>query len=245
MVLCLPLRRQGDLIGVLYLENNLASHASRRPARQCSTCFLSQAAISLQNAELYAQLEDENAERRQSEAALRRSEERYALAIDAATDGHADWIVDGDIYHASPRFLEQWGLPPELTITTRQQMLDLFPLHPDDRARVVALLDQHRDSDKKRLEFDARVIRRGEVRWMHFTNLCVRDAVGKLLRVSTATSDVTERMRAEEQLRLSEERYALALAGSNEGVFDWDLRTNRIYAAARTQELLDLPVGES
>ena len=55
---------------------------------------------------------------------------------------------------------------------------------------------------------------------------------------------MTERKKAEEELRLSEERYALALAGSNEGVFDWDLRTGRIYLAARTQELLGLPVGD-
>ena len=243
-VLCLPLRRQGDLIGVLYLENNLASHVFT-PARHTVLDLLSsQAAISLQNAELYARLEEENAERRQSEAALRRSEERYALAIEAATDGHGEYLADEGLFHSSPRLLEQWGLPPELAIVPRERMLELFPFHPDDRAFAVALLNQHRDSDTKRLEFDARVIRRGEVRWMHCTVLYVRDATGKLLRSSTATSDVTERKRAEEELRLSEERYALALAGSNEGVFDWDLRTGRTYLAARTQELLGLPVGD-
>ncbi len=242
--LTMPLREQGDLVGVLYLENKLASHVFTPGRHTVLDLLSSQAAICLQNAELYARLEEENAERRQSEAALRRSEERYALAIEAATDGHVDWIVDGDIYYASPRFLEQWGLPPELTITTRQQILDLFPFHPDDRPRVVALLGQHRDSDKKRLEFDTRVIRHGEVRWMHCTTLCLRDATGKLLRTSIATTDVTERMRAEEELRLSEERYALALAESNEGVFDWDLRTGRTYLPARTQELLGLPIGD-
>ena len=243
-VLCLPLRRQGDLVGVLYLENNLASHVFT-PARHTVLDLLSsQAAISLQNAELYARLEQENAERRQSEAALRRSEERYALAIEAATDGHGEYLADEGLFHSSPRLLEQWGLPPELAVVPRERMLELFPFHPDDRAFAVALLNQYRDSNTKRLEFDARVIRRGEVRWMHCTVLYVRDATGKLLRSSTATSDVTERKRAEEELRLSEERYALALAGSNEGVFDWDLRTGRTYLAARTQELLGLPVGE-
>ena len=238
-VLCLPLRRQGDLIGVLYLENNLASHVFT-PARHTVLDLLSsQAAISLQNAELYARLEEENAERRQSEAALRRSEERYALAIEAATDGHGEYIADEGLFYSSPRLLEQWGLPPELAVIQRERMLELFPFHPDDRAFAVGLLNQHRDSNTKRLEFDARVIRRGEVRWMHCTVLYVRDATGKLLRSSTATTDVTERKRAEEELRLSEERYALALAGSNEGVFDWDLRTDRIYVAARTQELLE------
>src|SRR4030095_3319598 len=168
------------------LENNLASHVFTPARRTVLDLLSSQAAISLQNAELYAKLERENAERRQSEAALRRSEERYALAVDAATDGHADWIVDEDIYYQSPRLLEQWGLPPGLAINKRQQALDLFPPHPDDRARVVALLNQHRDSNTTRLEFDTRVIRRGEVRWMHCTTLYVRDAAGRLLRVSTA-----------------------------------------------------------
>jgi PAS domain S-box-containing protein len=178
-----------------------------------------------------------------TQAALRRSEERYALAIEAATDGHAEFSVEEGLFYSSPRLLEQWGLPPELTVTRREHMLRVFPFHPDDRDRVVALLNQHRDSDTKRLEFDARVIRQGEVRWMHCTTLYLRDATGKLLRFSTATTDVTERRRAEEEVRLSEERYALALAGSNEGVFDWDLRTGRAYLPARTQELLGLPVG--
>ena len=132
-VLCLPLRRQGDVIGVLYLENNLASHVFT-PARHTVLDVLSsQAAISLQNAELYARLEEENSERRQSEAALRRSEERYALAIDAATDGHGEYRADERLFYSSPRLLEQWGLPPDLAIVPRERMLELFPFHPDDR----------------------------------------------------------------------------------------------------------------
>jgi len=242
-VLCLPLMHQGELVGVLYFENNLASHVFT-PAR-CTVLNLlsSQAAISLRNAGLYAELEKENAERKQSEAALRRSEERYGLAVEAATDGHADWIVADDVFYASPRLLDQWGMSPTLTVTQRQQMMGLFPFHPDDRDRIVALLGEHRDGSTRRLEFDCRVIVRGDLRWMHCAVLYVRDVAGKVLRTSIATTDVTERMKAKEELRLSEERYALALVGSNEGVFDCDLRTARAYLPARTQELLGLPIG--
>jgi len=243
-VLCMPLLHQGELVGVLYFENNLASHVFTPARRTALELLSSQAAISFRNAGLYAELEKENAERKQSEAALRFSEERYALAVEAATDGHADWIVDNDVFYASPRLLEQWGLPPELTVTTRQRMVDVFPFHPDDRDRVVALLDEHRQGNTKRLEFDCRVLVRGEVRWNHCAVLYLRDAAGKLLRMSVASTDVTERMQAKEELRQSEERYALALVGSNEGVFDWDLRTGRAYLPARTQELLGLPVGD-
>ena len=243
-ILCLPLSRQGQPIGVLYFENNLASHVFT-PTRQAVLDMLSsQAAISLQNADLVSTLEQEVAERKQSEAALRQSEERYALAMDAAADGHADWSVETDVFYSSPRWLEQWGLPAELAITSRQKMFDVFPWHPEDRPRVVAQINQVRASGANRLDLDARVIVRGEVRWMHGTTLYLRDSSGKLLRASVVTTDITARHRAEEERRLSEERYALALAGSDESIYDLDLETGSLYIAPRTQELLGIPVGD-
>ena len=243
-VLCLPLVTQGQLVGLLYFENNLASHVFT-PVRQAVLDMLSsQAAISLQNADLVARLEQEVSERKQSEAALRQSEQRYALAIEAAADGHADWVVESDTFYSSPRFLEQWGLPPELALTDRQTIFEVFPWHPDDRPHVVALMKQVRESGANRLDLDSRVIVRGKVRWMHGTTLYVRDASGNLLRASIVTTDITARRRAEEERRLSEERYALALAGSDESIYDWDLKTDQLYIAPRTQELLGVPVGE-
>ncbi|MCK9687108.1 AAA family ATPase [Scleromatobacter humisilvae] len=243
-VLCLPLVKQGQLIGALYFENNLASHVFT-PVRQAVLDMLSsQAVISLQNADLVATLEQEVAERKQSEAALRESEARYALAIEAAADGHGYWSAETDEYYCSPRWIEQWNMPPAPPKATRQQMFELFPWHPDDRATIVALHERHRASGAKRLEFETRVVVRGEVRWMHATTLYVRDASGKIVRSSTATTDITARRQAEEERRLSEERYALALAGSDESIYDWDLKTNRLYIAPRTQELLGLPIGE-
>ena len=181
---------------------------------------------------------------KQCEGALRQSQERYALAIAASTDGHAEWNAESDVFYCSPRLLEQWDLPAELAITRLQQMLDVFPFHSDDRDRVMALLDAHCESNSTRLEFDTRVLVRGEVRWMHVTTLYLRDRSGKLLRIGTATTDITARRRAEEELRISEERYALALAGSDESIYDWDLKTDRVYLAPRTQELFGIPIGE-
>lgn len=244
-ILCLPLVKQADLVGVLYLEHETETHVFTQARYAALELLSSQAAISLQTASLYMRLERENVERRQSEEALRRSQERHALAMEAVADGHSEWSPATGEFYASPRLLDQWGWDPQASHSRWHGMLDAFPLHPGDRKRVAALLEQALARGIRRVEFDARLLRHGEVRWTHTSVLHDRDTSGTLLRIVSASTDITERMQAESELRLSEERYALALAGSNESVFEWDLRSRRIYLAPRTQELLGLVPGEA
>src|SRR5262245_35927148 len=137
--------------------------------------------------------------------ALRRSEERYARAMEASGDGHADWIVATDEFYASPRLLEMCGLPPDTKFAGRSDFVARFPVHPEDRDRVLAAVNAHYAGTATRLELDMRVLRRGETRWMHAIFLCSRDASGAVARVSTAVTDVTARKNAEDELRLRKE----------------------------------------
>lgn len=59
-----------------------------------------------------------------------------------------------------------------------------------------------------------------------------------------AQLEIIERKRIEQALRESEERYALAVAGANDGLWDWDLRTNQVYYSPRWKEILGLSVDE-
>ena len=91
-VLCLPLIKQATLIGVLYLENNLTSRRVFTPARSAVLKLIaSQAAISLENAYLYTDLQQENSDRRRAEDALRRSEAYLAQAQAVSHTGSFGW----------------------------------------------------------------------------------------------------------------------------------------------------------
>ncbi len=69
-VLCLPIMRQAELLGVLYLENRLMAGAFTPDRLDMLQILGAQAAISLENARLYTNLRHENAERRRAEARI-------------------------------------------------------------------------------------------------------------------------------------------------------------------------------
>jgi PAS domain S-box-containing protein len=204
-VLCLPLLKQARLMGVLYLENRLAARVFT-PARITVLQLLaSQAAIPLENARLYAD--------------LRRSEERYALAVQAAGDGHTDWIVATDELYASPRLLEMLGLPADTRFAGRADYLARVNFHPEDRERALRTIEEFYAGDSARVEFDVRILRGGETRWLHVTVLCSRDAAGAVQRSNSAVTDITGRKLAEEELETMERKLRQAQRLESMGTF--------------------------
>src|SRR5258706_1820691 len=161
----------------------------------------------------------------------------------AADEGYWDWIVDTDEFYCSPRLLEMSGCPPGTTFAGRGDFLARFPLHPEDRLTWQEGVAEHFAGKTARFEKELRTLRDGETHWLQLTGLATRNTSGRVVRWAGATKDITARKQAEQALRLSEERYALAMQASGEGHWDWKIASDEYYTSPRHLEIAGFPPG--
>jgi PAS domain S-box-containing protein len=154
-------------------------------------------------------------ERHQAEAALRRSEERYALAARGSTAGVWDWdIHTGGVYYSS-RFRELLGLNleefPSLFFAWEQR------IHPDDLSQVRMALENHLE---KREVFcvEHRIrVKSGDHRWFEARGQALWDAQGEPHRMAGSMLDIHERKLNEQRLLRLNRLYAMS-SGINEAI---------------------------
>jgi PAS domain S-box-containing protein len=214
-LLCLALVKQTMLIGVLYLENRLASHVFT-PARYSVLSLLSsQAAISLDNARLYAELTAENVERRRTDDALRREvlerqrAEQVARMEAMRFRGFFDLPLIGmAVTSPERRFLEVNDKLCQIVGYPREELIgrDWASItHPDDLAGNLALLEDVMTGTTNTYSMDKRYIHRdGHLVYVGISVCCVRRADGPADHFVLTVQDVTARYRVQGQLQTTE-----------------------------------------
>jgi PAS domain S-box-containing protein len=153
-----------------------------------------------------------------------------------------DWDLLSGMAFESARARELQGLPAGPELQPLDELVDSLRVHPDDAPRRADGIRAHLAGETPAYECEYRVRRDdGTYRWIRVRALCLRDADGKPYRMAGSVSDADDRKQAEEALRLSQERFTLAVAGSNDGIIDWDLVNDSMYTSERMLEMIGQP----
>jgi signal transduction histidine kinase len=180
-MLCLPIVKQKKLGGVLYLENNLAPFVFTSDRVAVLQLLASQAAISLENAALYADLQ--------------RSEAFLAQGQQISQTGSFSWsAATGGLHWSDGSYsILEYDRTVKASYT-----LAFDRVHPDDREFVRRALN---DASRAKKDFDLEhrlLMPDGRVKHVHVIARAVN--AGNLDFVG-AVRDITERVRTEEALR--------------------------------------------
>jgi PAS domain S-box-containing protein len=198
-ILCLPLLNRAKLIGALYLENNLAPRVFA-PARIAVLKLLaSQAAIALENTRLYHDL----AER---EAKIRR-------LVDANIIGVFFWDFDGSILDANDAFLSMVDYDREDLVAGRIRWTDLTPPEWLDRDVEKWVPELKRTNSLQ--PFEKEYFRKDGSRVPVLLGVATLEETGN--QGVAFVVDLTERKRAEVELRASEQNYRMLFESIDEG----------------------------
>jgi PAS domain S-box-containing protein len=182
-VLCVPIVQQTKLVGALYLENNLTSRAFTADRVAVLELLAAQAAISLENAGLYSELQ--------------RSEAFLARGQSVSHTGSFGWkVASGELYWSAETyniFEHDRAVKPTLEMILRLT-------HPDDRDLVLQTLDRESEA-RADFELEHRLLMpNGSVKHLHASFRVVPTTSGNLEFVGAVT-DVTAAKQAEEKIR--------------------------------------------
>lgn len=184
-------------------------------------------------------------ERKRTEEALRKSEERYLLAEWATNDGLWDWTPETDYCYFSPRFKALLGLTDD---ELENRAAAVFArLHPDDESR---LFEAVRLNWEERRPYDLEIrirMKDGGYRWFRTRGQSVRDELGRAVRMVGAITDIHDRKQAEALAREQDEQWRHMVDGIEQlawivradGVNEWFNRRWYEYTGLTQEQMGD------
>jgi len=177
-------------------------------------------------------------ERKQTEKALRASEERWMFALEGAGEGVWDRnIQTGDVLY-SRRYKEMLGYAEEEFQNRREEWEKR--IHPEDGPRVTVDLQAYLDGRSPAYASEFRMLcKDGSWKWILSRGMVIsRDTDGKPLRMIGTHADISERIRQQEEITRINERLDLALQGSRLAIWDVDLAAGSAYLSEGWAEML-------
>jgi len=163
-------------------------------------------------------------EHKQGEAELRKSEERFRLAVQAGKMFAYEWDAATDVIVRSAGSAEILGGDASAHSTGQQT---LSQVHPDDRERLTTAIAELR-RENPYLEISYRVVRPDcTVIWVQRNSRAHFDEKGRMLRIIGTVADITARKLAERELAVANDRLRLAMEAGKSVAWDWDVKSGR------------------
>ena len=188
--------------------------------------------------QLVAQVFAQALARKRAGRALRESEERVALAAEAAELGLWVWNIAGDEVWGSPRWRRLFGFTSAERVGFPQV---IQRIHPDDRGTVER---EVRRAVAERIDYAGEfraLLPDGTQRWVLSRGRGQADASGTPARMLGAALDITERKRTEEALRTSEARLAAGTELAGLGYYEVDYVGRTCFLDDRFREICGVP----
>jgi len=176
-------------------------------------------------------------ERHRAHAAQRDRERRFRALIEHSSDVVSVIGIDARLMYVGPSVSRVLGHSPQ--DLEGRSILEL--IHADDRAVMRQGMRDAMARPGQPITVQYRLQHAdGSWRWMEGvgTNLLHEPMVGGII---ANVRDVTPRRRAEDLLRESEQRFALAVDGAKDGIWDWNAQSDQFYMSPRMREILELP----
>jgi diguanylate cyclase (GGDEF)-like protein/PAS domain S-box-containing protein len=168
------------------------------------------------------------------------SGELFRALVENSCDAVVLLDATGVIQFASQSTATVLGYRPRQLIG--RPVLEL--VHPDDRPHTESLLATCLAEPGRSVRAEYRA-RHADGSWRHLEGVGVNRLDDPTVKAIVANfRDATDRMHAHAALRASEQRYALAARGANDGLWDWDVESDRIYYSTRWKTMLGYSEGE-
>ncbi len=186
----------------------------------------------------------ETTQRVRTEQALRASEERYHLALDAASGvGTWDWDVIADKLYGDGRYAAFHNLSPERAALGVPIAEVMVAVHPDDVARMLGAGRRSLKTTSSFLE-DYRLVQAdGSVKWVQVRGRVYRDDKGQAVRHRGVMVDITERKRIEAALEVAEANLRIAVDAAGLGRWDHSPPTGQRFWDERCRQIFGVPDG--
>jgi PAS domain S-box-containing protein len=163
--------------------------------------------------------------RKRAKRALRESEERFRQTFELAASGIGHIDLEGRFLKANRALCKILGYSAEEL--AGKTVKDVS--HPADRGVTDAERARMFDGRVDSMHFEKRYLRKdGETVWVDLTVALVRDGEGRPLYEIAVFDDITERKKADTQLREQTERLQLGQGAARMIIMDWDISGDRL-----------------